>query len=243
MTMGSKRGVATLLALMTMMAWGAEARAQDKLVGVGLGFYSDDGQLNGTERVAVQAPRRQDRAFDSVNRAAFSLWGLKSFSPKLRAGGALRYYGGYATRDQVPDDTPDDQLPDAYGFGTWIDLTGQVEWHTPIALDGKLQFVLGGQLGLTVLLPGDEFEAEIERLQEQNVGVWGVPRVGFHFGPQVGVRFQLIELVAVRVDLGLRYNRVALFSTSEEVDGVAFSKDWDLNILRQDATLGVEIAF
>lgn len=244
--MRNARGATTLLGLSLLclsLPLSSSAQAEGNAVGVGVQLHSDDGELDGQERVAVQPPRDQDRSFHSADSLSFSLWGLKDLSQKLRAGGGLRYYGTYSLVDDVPEDTPEDEQPEPEEFGTWMELYGQVEWHTPLAMEGKLELVLGAQLGATLLFPGGAFEAEIDRLKEQNVGVWSAPRLGFLFGPQVGVRYQLIELVAIRLDAGMRYNRVFLFSTAEEVDGIAFEKTWDLNILRYDANLGVEVNF
>lgn len=237
------RSLLSLSLFLGALSLSSAAQAQGQSIGLGVQLFSDDGELDGQERVAVQAPRDQDRSFFSEDALSFSLWWLKDISPKLRAGAGLRYYGAYVIVDEVPEDTPEDELPEGEEFGTWMDLHGQLEWHTPVALKGKLELVLGAQLGLTMLFPGGALEAEIDRLKEQNVGVWSAPRVGFNFGPQVGLRYQLIELVALRLDAGMRYNRVFLFNTAEEVDGVAFEKRWDLNILRYETNIGAEITF
>ena len=225
------------------MGWVSQSQAQDHAVGVGFGLYADDGELDGTERVAVRAPESQDRTFEADTLTSFSLWYMRPLTSSLRWGGGLRYYGAYDIVDEVPDDTEEDDLPEPQGFGTLADLYVQMEWHTPLVEGLPLEFVLGTQLGFNVLFPGGALQEEIDELKEQNVGVFDGPRVGFLFGPQVGVRYQALKLVAVRADVGARYNRLFIFSTSEEVDGVAFAKEWNLNILRYDFSLGVEVTF
>lgn len=241
--LSNSSAIASLIVLISLCAWASSAFAQDHSVGVSLGLYSDDGELDGTERIAVKAPESQDRTFGADNISSISLWYLRPLSESLRWGGGLRYYGTYSILDEVPEDTEEEDLPTAQEFGTLSDLYIQMEWHTPLVEGIPLELVVGTQLGMNMLFPGGALQAEIDRLKEQNVGVFDGPRLGFLFGPQVGVRYQVLKLVGLRADFGARYNRLFLFSTSEEVDGVAFAKEWNLNVLRYDFSFGVEVTF
>ena len=232
---------ASLLSILGLVP--AHAFSQDHVIGVGAEVHWDDGELDGEERVALTAPKQEDRSFEREESTAFALWYLYKATESLRVGGGVRYYGTYSLLDEVPEDTREEDLPEPEEFGDWLELYGQVEWHTPLVASGAMEFVLGAQAGVIEFFPGGALEEEIRRLQEQNAGVWDAPRLGFMFGPQVGVRYQALELLALRLDLGVRYNRVFLFSTSEEVDGVAFSKQWSLNVLRYAASLGAEVTF
>ena len=79
---------------------------------------------------------------------------------------------------------------------------------------------------------------------DDGASLFGGPRLGLLFGPQVGVRYGILEnRLAVRADLGARYNRMILFRNEEEIDGVAYRLDWKMNILRYDAGLAVELSF
>ena len=232
-----------LVFIFAMVCLQTQAVAQDHVVGIGVQYHGDDGELDGFERVAVQAPREEDRTFRSDSALSVSLWYLKPLGKKLRVGGGFRYYGTYSLIDEVPDDTPEDELPEPQEFGSWMDFYGQFEWATPILKKQPLELVVGAQMGMILYFPGGALDEEITRLQDQNVGVWSTPRLGFLFGPQIGVRYRIIDMLSVRFDLGMRYNRVVIFSTAEEVDGVAFEKDWALNVLRYDGSLGVEVNF
>jgi hypothetical protein len=219
------------------------AAAAQSAIGVGVQAHSDDTTLKGQERIATQAPVDQDQELISDGTFSASLWYLKQYSERVRAGGGLRYYGTYGGLPALEEDrTADDDTPvPPYEFGTLLELYGQAEWVLPVSEGLKVDAVIGTQLGAQLLFPGAQLEEEIKRLEDQGAGVMGGPRVGFLFGPQVGARWTPIERVSVRLDVGVRYSRLFLFDTEEEVDGVAFKKEWDLNVLRTDIGLGVEI--
>lgn len=212
-------------------------------IGFGVQAHSDDVTLKGTEQIATQAPQDQDQDLVSDGTFSASLWYLKALTERTRAGGGLRYYGAYSglnAREEDRVDDNDEALP-PYELGTLLELYGQAEWGFPVSEKRRIDAVIGMQLGAQVLFPGGQFEEEIKRLQDQGAGVMSVPRVGLLFGPQVGARWRVLDRLSVRLDLGLRYNRLFLFDTEEEVNGVAFRKEWDLSVLRTEVGLGVEI--
>jgi hypothetical protein len=232
-----------LVAVFCALVLSAPGAVAAQSIGVGVQAHSDDISLKGQQRIATGAPQDEDQDLISDGTFSASLWYLKQISEQLRAGAGLRYYGTYGglPADEEARTTADGSAVDPYVLGTLLEVYTQVEWILPVAEKLRIDAVFGMQFGAQVLFPGGDFADQIAALQEQGAGVWDVPHVGFLFGPQVGARWRVTDRLSIRLDVGLRYNKLFLFNTEEENDGIAFKKDWTLNVLRTDVGLGVEI--
>ena len=229
-----------------VIVWAVPGRAEAWTIGLGGQLYGDDGEIDGVKRVGPQAPQRQDRQFYADNTASVALWALTALSETSRYGGGIRFYGGYGLIDNGAEENvaEGEEVP-VYDLGTMADLYGQLEWLLPVLEgDHELDFIIGGQAGISVLFPGEGLDAEITSEQEDGASVTSLPRLGALFGPQVGVRYMILaDRLAVRVDGGVRFGRLWLFDTEEEIEGVAYQKEWHADILRYEVGLGLELSF
>ncbi len=218
-------------------------------IGLGGQVYRDDANLETEKRIGPQSPVEEDTDYESDDIGSFGIYALFPMQERVFAGGGLRYYGTYDTlepltreeRQQLEEDGEEDTR-EPYEFGTALDAYAHLQWELPIIT--KLDLLLGTQVGLNILFPSGNFEETINSEKDDGASLFGGPRLGLLFGPQVGVRYGIIEnRLAVRADLGARYNRMILFRNEEEIDGVAYRLDWTMNILRYDAGLAVELSF
>ncbi len=215
-----------LLAVLVLGALPAQAKPR---VGVGLDLFIEDARLSGEQ--AINASRR-DESFDYGSDSFLSATISMSVpapiaSERARIGGGFRLFGNYgAAGNRV------------FGFGLLNQAFISAEYGLPVA--EKMEVMFGARGGLSLLLPGQEFSQEIDRLQDEGVGVWSLPRLGWVLGLSAGARRQLSEKVFLRADLSGQLEKLYLFATSEEIDGLQFSKDWSTSGLRLGFTLGVE---
>ena len=128
-----------------------------------------------------------------------------------------------------------------FGFGVLNEAFVTGEYGLPIA--DKMEAVFGARGGIALLLPGKEFNEEINRLQQEGVDVWSVPRVGWLGGISVGTRRKMSKHILLRADLSGQLEKLFLFATSQDVKGLEFSKSWNTFGLRLGLTLGAEFAF
>jgi hypothetical protein len=205
--------------------------AQKLRIGVGLDFFAEDARMSGEQ--AINASRR-DESFDygsgSFLSATLSLSVPAPISSdRARIGGGIRLFGNYSRGGDVP-----------FGFGLLNQAFITGEYGLPVARQVEAMF--GARGGLSLLFPGREFSAEINRLQDQGVDVWSVPRIGWLVGLSVGARRQMSEHILLRADLAAQYEKLYLFATSQEIDGLQFNKDWSTSGIRLGLTLGIEFA-
>jgi hypothetical protein len=205
--------------------------AQKVRIGVGADLFTESSQMSGEQ--AINASRR-DESF-AYKSASFLSATLSMSVPapiaseRARIGGAIRLFGNYgAGGDRV------------FGFGLLNQAFITAEYGLPVAQ--QFEAVFGARGGLALLFPGREFSAEISRLQDQGVDVWSVPRIGWQLGLSVGARRQMSEHILLRADLSGQYEKLFLFSTSQEIDGLRFNKDWSTSGIRLGLTLGIEFA-
>lgn len=205
--------------------------AQKLRIGVGADLFTESSQMSGEQ--AINASRR-DESF-AYKSASFLSATLSMSVPapiaseRARIGGAIRLFGNYgAGGDRV------------FGFGLLNQAFITAEYGLPVAQ--QFEAVFGARGGLALLFPGREFSAEISRLQDQGVDVWSVPRIGWQLGLSVGARRQMSEHILLRADLSGQYEKLFLFSTSQEIDGLQFNKDWSTSGIRLGLTLGIEFA-
>lgn len=206
-------------------------------LGVGGGLYLESAQLDGVEEVSV---RETDQSFEYKNDGYLNAYlrYLRPYGERLRIGAGLTYYGIYRGVE-VGEDGPADP-PVLYEFGPLLELFAQAEYLVPMG--ERLELAVGSQLGGAVLFPRGNLQREIDRLQDQNVGVWNVPRPGYFFAPLVGARWSLDDRLSLRGDVLFKWERMHLFQTTESVDNTSFRKSWTTSALRTELLVGIEIA-
>lgn len=229
-------GAALLLCLSVGAGWRASARAE-LLIGVGGQLFFDDVDLTGERKVAVLSTD-ESYAASSDGMLSGALWALKSVGQGLYVGGQVQYFGSYTT---APDEARDND-DRVRAFGQWLELSGRGEWMVDVMPDVSVG--LGAQLGLVMLFPGDDFEREINALRDQGASVSSAstPRLGYLVGPNLAARWRFMAPLALRLDLGLKWEQVYLFKTEEKIGGIPFRKDWQLDLLRYEVGVGLEVA-
>ncbi|WP_224247357.1 hypothetical protein [Hyalangium gracile] len=208
------------------------AEAQSRMrIGVGLDLFIENSRMTGSQAINAS---RVDESFDYSSATFLSATLSMSvpapvFKDRARIGGAVRLFGNYSAGGDR-----------TFGFG----LLGQAlvtgEYGLPVA--NQLEVVFGARVGLALLLPGREFDQEIDRLQVQGVGVWSVPRTGWLGGLSAGVRRRMSEHILLRADLSGQLEKLYLFATNEDIEGLQFEKNWSTSGLRLGLTLGIEFA-
>jgi len=208
------------------------ARAASSLrIGVGLDLFTEDARMAGQQSINAST---RDESFDYKS-ATFLSATLSMSIPapileeRARIGGGVRLFGNYSAGGNR-----------RFGFGLLNQAFVLGEYGLPVA--NKTEVMFGGRVGASLLIPGRDFDQEIERLQVQGVGVLSVPRVGWLAGLSVGARRRMSEHILLRADLSGQYDKLYLFSTNESIEGLEFSKSWSASGLRLGFTLGIEFA-
>ncbi|WP_143178059.1 hypothetical protein [Cystobacter ferrugineus] len=210
----------------------SKATAGRMRIGVGPDLFLESAKLNGEQFINIS---RRDESFDysSAGFVSATLWlntSVPSVSQRLRVGAGARIFGNYgAGGDRT------------FGFGLLNEAFAFAEYGLPVA--DKMEVVFAARGGISLLVPGQEFAEEIRRLQEQGVGVWSVPRVGWLVGPSVGARRRMTERILLRADILAQVQQQYLFATSEDIDGLRYTKNWSTLALRLGLSLGVEFDF
>ncbi len=200
-------------------------------IGLGGDVFFESSRMMGEQSINAS---RTDESFDynSLGFLSATAWmstPVPSVSERVRVGAGLRIFGNYAAGSGRQ-----------FGFGVLNEVFVNGEYGLPVA--DKMELLLGGRAGLSFLVPGREFQAEIRRLQEQGVSVWSLPRVGWLAGPSVGTRRQMSERIWLRADLHAQVEQQYLFATSQEVSGLHYTKNWSTLALRLGLNLGAEFA-
>jgi hypothetical protein len=198
---------------------------------VGGDVFLEGARMTGEQGINTS---RRDESFDysSAGFLSATAWlntPVTVLSERLRVGAGLRIFGNYAAGGGRE-----------FGFGLLNEVFISGEYGLTVA--DKTEVVFGGRVGMSLLIPNREFAAEIRRLQEQGVHVWSLPRVGWLAGPSFGARRQMSERIWLRADLVAQAEQQYLFSTSQELSGLVFTKNWSTLGLRVGLTLGAEFA-
>jgi hypothetical protein len=214
----------------------AGAQGGELIIGVGGQLFFDDVDLVGERKVAVLSTD-EGYAASSDGLMSGSLWVLKGLGKGLYVGGQIQYYGSYTT---APEEERNNDTR-VKAFGQLLELSGRGEWMYEVM--DKVSVGLGAQLGLVMLFPGDDFEKEIDALRDQGASVSsaGTPRLGYLVGPSLAARWRFMEPLALRLDLGLKWEQVYLFKTEEKIGGIPFRKDWQLDLIRYEVGVGLEV--
>lgn len=96
-----------------------------------------------------------------------------------------------------------------------------------------------GRIGIPVLFPGGDFQAEIDKLKP--VGSLSGPRFGWLVGASGGFRKRFWKRFFVRGDVHLDYSQIYLFVTRANVNGNEYRKDWKMKTLRFAVGLSLEV--
>jgi len=200
-------------------------------IGVGVDLFTEDSRMSGEQAINTS---RRDESFDYSGGNFLSLTlGMSVPAPiaseRARIGGGVRLFGNHTRGGDA-----------VFGFGMLNQAFITGEYGLPVGKQFEAMF--GARGGLQLLLPGREFSAEINRLQDQGVDVWSVPRLGWLAGLSLGARRQMTEHILLRADLAAQYEKLFLFATSQEIDGLQFNKDWSTSGIRLGLTLGIEFA-
>ncbi|PTL81933.1 hypothetical protein [Vitiosangium sp. GDMCC 1.1324] len=200
-------------------------------IGVGPDLFFESSRMSG--ELGIDTSRR-DESFDysSAGFLSVTAWlnsSVPSVSERLRVGAGLRVFGNYAAGGDRE-----------FGFGLLNEVFATGEYGLPVA--DKMEVVFAARAGLSFLIPGREFSAEIRRLQEQGVSVWSVPRVGWLVGPSVGARRRMSERIWLRADVLGQVEQQYLFATSQEISGFNYTKNWSTLALRLGLSLGAEFS-
>ena len=209
----------------------ASAPPRGLRLGLGPDLFVEGGRMSGIQGINTS---RQDESFDytSANFLSATAWltaPVTSVSERLRVGAGLRLFGNYAAGGGR-----------TFGFGLLNEVFALGEYGVPVA--EKTEVAIGLRAGLSVLVPGLQFSEEIFRLRDSGVDVWNVPRVGWLVGPSAGARRRMSERIWLRADVLAQVERQFLFATSQQISGLAFSKDWSTLTLRLGLSLGAEFS-
>lgn len=226
----------TALVLTLTICGDAFAQARD-VIGVNTGLFFEDSERTGEEQTSVQV---EDETFEYISDGFLSggIYYLGAWSDQLRIGGGIQYYGKYIGEIVPEEELDEDEDPELFEFGTLLEVRALLEYLFPA---GVFDLGLGAVVGIPVLFPDGDFKDEIDRLQDQQASVWSLPRIGFLIGPRVTGIYHYSEYLSFRLDIGVIWERIWLFNTSEEVQGIPFSKTWTSKILRTEFALGLEV--
>jgi hypothetical protein len=205
----------------------AAARPPPRL-GLGLDLFGEGARMSGGQWINA-SHREESFDYGSQKFLSASAWLLFARTERLRFGPGVRVFGNYAAGGDRP-----------FTFGLLTEALALAEYGLPV--HGPYEVVVGARGGLALLIPGGALSEEIHRLRTEGASVWNVPRMGWVGGLSVGGRRQMTQRILLRADLGLQLEKLYLFSTSQQIDGLQFQKDWHTQALRLGLTLGAEFS-
>jgi hypothetical protein len=206
-------------------------------LGVALDLYTEGSQMNGEYSVAGSRPVSE--AFNyGAGLASGSLYLMAQPLERVRVGPGVRILGTYGGGGG-----------NAYRFGFLSELFALGEYAHP-AFE-RFELVLGARAGVSVLVPTDEFAAEIRSEQQAGSGTWSTPRLGWLAAGSVGARRRMTENLSLRADFQGQLGALFLFATNETVRDVAgdpslavrYQKSWRADMRRLGFSLGAELTF
>ena len=223
-----------LAAGLALMALAPSDAAADSNLIIGGSSYYESSTMEGEEVVSVQ---ERDQSFDYRNANFWSarLIYLRPQNENIYVGAGLDFIGTYRATI-VEEDGPDDP-PERYEFGPLLEASGMAEWRIPVM--DEYTVALGSSVGIAGLFPRGDFADEIRDLQDQDVRTFMIPRLGLNAGVHTAFVWHFDDRIALRTDLGVQWQNIFLFRSSQTVDDVAFKKNWRTGALR--GRLGVAI--
>lgn len=226
-----------LICVLLFCSWSAVANAQTVL-GIGPGFFVEDSDLSAEEQASIEL-RDESFAYTSDGFLSGSIYIMKDWTESIRLGGQVTYYGTYSASVTPEGDNNNDEEPQIYEFGRLLEVSARIEYLLPVT--DTIDLALGGMAGFPILIPDGDFQAEIDRLKDQEVGVFDLPRIGYLLSPVFGARYKYSEHLYFRGDLLFKWEQLFLFRTTEEVQSIPFRKTWSTSTLRSEFTLGIEV--
>jgi hypothetical protein len=199
---------------------------------ISIDLFGEGSRLEGTQVISdntSEAVRDESFDYQAANFISATAAILFAKSPRLRVGPGWRILGPYAAGG--------DQ---AYTFGILNEFFALAEYGLPAV--EKLEVVLGGRVGASLMFPTGDFLDEIERLQADGITALSLPRLGWFVGFNGGMRRKMSDRVWLRADILAQLGRMYLFATDDVVSGLRFRKHWSTHMLRYGLTLGVELA-
>lgn len=193
--------------------------------GIGPALYSDTFERtteNSTSEGGDQQPDREPFGNSSfvVNG---NFWMLYSFFSDIRVGGAVRYYGEYAAVEDGGDNTTT--------FGQIVDLAA----HGEFLIDDVYQdlgVLFGFRVGPTFLFPSSPGLGDDPNIDGLRLGIFGEPLAGIRWAP--------LPKIALRFDTGLKFGRIWLYDTSQNVAGIVVATSSHLDQFQVQWGLGLE---
>ncbi|MGQ0504408.1 MAG: hypothetical protein ACT4TC_03745 [Myxococcaceae bacterium] len=199
-------------------------------LGVGADFFGESNRLVGEHWINQT---RQDESFDYGSGSFFSTtaWLLIPMNRFIRVGPGARIFGNYSSSGNNNF---------KFGFLSEAFAQGELSFRT----FERFELVLGARAGLALLWPttGSDFGREIDRLQQQGLGVFSGPRLGWVAGLGVGMRRKMWDWFHLRADLTGQHQELYLFATDQMVDGLRVQKWWRTGSWRFGLTLGAEVS-
>ena len=238
---GIRAGRAAVMPLGVLGAWLAVSApaAAGPTIGLGPGIYNDAGEREITVDQGVDDSEPERTEFENAGLLNLGSWVLFPLSDRVRVGGGVRWFGNYETKD--PDaEEEDGRDVETYGYGTTFQLYGQGEYVVDLA---GPKLLLGAQAGLIVIVPGGDFQEQLESDEARGYDTNTLPRPGVFAGPLVGATYPLAKRLNLRADLGLQFARVWLQSSSAESQaaGLELTVDSHLVLTRLFLGLGIEV--
>ncbi len=208
----------------------------DSLLNLGGTLYYESSRLEGEEQVSVQ---ERDQSFDYRNSNFLSarVLYLRPYSGNLYIGAGADFLGNY--RANILDDGEPSDPPDLYEFGPLLSTFGLAEWRLDIGEGRTLG--LGTELGLATLFPRGDLASEIRALQNDDVRTFNIPRVGWSVGGHTAFVWEIDDRLALRSEVGVQWQNIYLFRSSQTIDDVAFRKQWTTGALRGRLGVSLEI--
>ncbi len=194
-------------------------------LGLSIDLFTEFSHLNGRRVIDVAA---MDESADySSGPIALRGWVWLPWKKRFRLG------GGAAFRSYSVDDNGE------FSLGPLFDAYGQIDFRLPNYK--KFEFALTGRAGLLMLIPSGDLSREIDRLQADDINVFGGPRLGWIAGGSFAGRYPISRKFTLLVDLGFDIGRLYIFRTKQTVDNLNFSKTWTGEIQRLTLSAGVEM--
>lgn len=219
-----------------LVCLGSSPAYAQSVLGLNVGVYSDDGDLAAEEQASIQTID-ESFAYASDGFLSGSLYVLKQWTPSMRLGGQISYYGTHTASVTNEDDNNDDEQ--LYEFGRLVELSARLEYLIPAT--ETVDIMLGGMFGFPVLFPDGDFQAEIDRLVEQEADVLDLPRLGYLISPVVGGRWRYSDHLFFRADLMFKWEQIFLFRTTGELQETPYRKTWTTSTVRSELTMGLEV--
>lgn len=209
-------------------------------IGLSTGLFFENSRLEGRE---VRGVDSSDQSYDYSPDGHFNgqLVYLNALAPNARVGGGISYFGSYEA-DQIPGEDQNQDDVTTVEYGQLLNLFGRAEWMIPF-LD-RFHFILAAQVGVNLLFPDGSRDGDLRReirdMKDDEISVFGGPRLGVDLAPILGFRWTIDDRLALRADFGIHWQRLFLLNVSDTVNGVDFRRNWTAKILRYNIGVGLE---